>query len=294
MPSLPALIQRLRLSHPPVRLLHQSHSRWPLSSRTEHPSSSPLRISILDASFNPPTLAHLALANSPRPGGTPDYDARLLLLSVRNADKSIKPGDASYSQRIDMMHLLSNHITNTSDNVAIAIIDEPTFVGKSQHLLSFLSQRISSFHGITGDIPIQLFFLLGFDTLERLVAPRYYDSEEQMLIALRKFFSPPPAGDDSHVVCARRVSNISHSPTTQEGQVVPGNDTLIIPHVDEFTATGHIEIIDIGETESTYSSTAIRNIIGRNGLEDTSWRSLVTNDIAQYIVQQNLYRELES
>ncbi|KZT01369.1 uncharacterized protein LAESUDRAFT_731208 [Laetiporus sulphureus 93-53] len=129
----------------------------------------PLRISVLDASFNPPTLAHLALANAPCPypivsasataRDVHDYDAKLLLLSVRNADKHLKPGDAGYIQRLEMMTLLAKDIIrarirddHTSDldapavphdNVAVAIIDEPTFVGKSRALLQYLRQRVS-------------------------------------------------------------------------------------------------------------------------------------------------------
>lgn len=107
----------------------------------------PLRISILDSSFNPPTRAHLALAQSKPPKrifvpGTErqsnvssttvkprrpsagsgdavvtqerkpeynedDYDARLLLLSVRNVDKTLKPGDATFVQRVEMMSQLA-------------------------------------------------------------------------------------------------------------------------------------------------------------------------------------------
>ena len=106
---------------------------------------------MLDSSFNPPTRAHLALAQSKPPSrlkptvtgtsGVPapfidirrfrgtetaidrdegkvnkngdsdeDYDARLLLLSIRNADKILKTSDASYSQRLEMMYLLAHEV----------------------------------------------------------------------------------------------------------------------------------------------------------------------------------------
>src|SRR6202034_4536849 len=74
----------------------------------------------------------------------------LLLLSVRNADKALKPGDATYLQRLDMMTLLAKDIYDKDApaydaNVAVAIIDEPTFVGKAAALLAFFRQRFSDF-----------------------------------------------------------------------------------------------------------------------------------------------------
>jgi nicotinamide-nucleotide adenylyltransferase len=111
-----------------------------------------LRVSILDSSFNPPTCAHLALARSKPtlrknasfsgqntvPGsqsehittnenaqslhhsfdlaenGEGDYDARLLLLSVRNVDKTLKAGDATYEQRIEMMYALARELEGSA------------------------------------------------------------------------------------------------------------------------------------------------------------------------------------
>ncbi|KAF8349073.1 Nucleotidylyl transferase [Amanita rubescens] len=259
-----------------VELVHASHPTWPFS--TSLPKR-PLRISVLDSSFNPPTLAHLALANSLRPNDADDYDARLLLLSVRNADKALGPGDATLVQRVEMMRLLTRHITNTPDNVAIAIINEPTFVGKSSQLLSFLRQRFSDPGG--AECPrIQLSFILGFDTLERLVAPRYYGSAEQMLSALRKFLSPPPDGDDSFIVCARRHDTI---PKTEAGHVNNDSDLSKLQYVQEFVNSGRIAMIDIGAVERTISSTAVRSA------GDSSWESYVNDTIAQYIRQHGLY-----
>ena len=265
--SIAAAVTRVQSRLSTVELVHASHPTWPFPASLP---KRPLRISVLDSSFNPPTLAHLALANSLRPGAdTDDYDARLLLLSVRNADKTLSLGDATLVQRVEMMRLLSGHITNTPDNVAIAVINEPTFVGKSPQLLSFLRQRISDADDAECS-RIQLSFILGFDTLERLVAPRYYASGEQMLSALRKFFSPPPDGDDSFVVCAHR----------HDTQV---SDLSKLQYVQEFVNSGRIAMIDIGEAQRTMSSTAVRSA------GDSSWKSYVNDTIAQYIQQHGLY-----
>ena len=96
--------------------LHNLQLAAPLGSPNVYTRT--LHISVLDASFNPPTLAHLALANSlppqTSPGYPPDFDARLLLLSVRNADKQLKPTDATYEQRIEMLVLLAHDLARSS------------------------------------------------------------------------------------------------------------------------------------------------------------------------------------
>ncbi|KAF7773557.1 hypothetical protein Agabi119p4_5724 [Agaricus bisporus var. burnettii] len=254
-----------------AELVHVSHPRWPLPLRG---SPRLLRISVLDASFNPPTLAHLALLNAPRPPENGDYDAKLLLLSVRNADKSLKPTDATYIQRLEMMHLLSQRV---QPNVAIGVINEPTFVGKSTLLLDFLRSHLKSLRG-ENDIKLELSFILGLDTLERLIAPRYYPSEAEMLNALRRFLSP--AEENSLVVCARR-----NQPAT-----ATSDDKLKL--AKEFIDSGRVLMINIGDDESTYSSTAVRNAINEYGLGEEgrkSWGKYVPESIADYIAREKLY-----
>jgi len=362
-----SLLHRLQhgLSDLPIELVYTPHERWPLPHPRVHSTPSrTLRVSVLDSSFNPPTLAHLALANSRRPSysqnthdslssvheDNSDYDAKLLLLSVRNADKSLKPTDASYIQRLEMMFLLAKDInrdaygdrgttsthSSPSDssvtpeeeaNVAVAIIDEPTFVGKSRILLAFLQRRLTSLtlsptapppHESPHPMPVekstssqdsiqpqpQLTFLLGFDTLERLLSPRYYtfsssDPTTQMLSSLRKFFSHSPEGDDSRVVCARRGASPSDIaiPTnlnqnqdqeqpenTKESPPIPGNPTPGL--AEEFITSQGIVLIDIGEDERTFSSTAVREMIERR---DAGWRGLVPGRIGEYVERERLY-----
>ena len=309
--SIPLLLQRLQqgTSIPPVELIYTPHSRWPLPNPKiiqQHPTR-PLRISILDSSFNPPTLAHLALINSPRPSFQNDdkpnsqiqdgceYDAKLLLLSVKNADKSLKAGDATYQQRLEMMLLLSKDVragTNVdashslSDheaaNVAIAIIDKPTFVGKSRVLLDFLQQLL------TTPLPLELTFLVGLDTLERLFSPRYYTSETDMMTSLRQFLSV--AGDNSRIVCAKRVSSPAEAPQSTESL----DDFASLVLAKEFRELDRIVLIDIGNAVNSYSSSAIRSAIGCFGLgqstdQDGGWKGMVTREIADYIVEKGLY-----
>jgi nicotinamide-nucleotide adenylyltransferase len=116
-------------------------------------------LSVLDLSFNPPTLAHAALVKLAPPNKTEDsrsmsptpnsYDAHLLLLSVTNTAKALRPGDAGLEQGLEMMILLAKELQlsgvgYSAGNIAVAAIDEPIFVGKARQLGEFLRDKIRS------------------------------------------------------------------------------------------------------------------------------------------------------
>ena len=245
-------------------------------------------ISVLDSSFNPPTLAHLSLARfpplDPRRSQLELEDGRrktstsgnLLLLSVRNVDKSLKKGDATYIQRIQMMILLAGEMVRgavgpstgdvTSDlrstsAVAVGVIDEPTFVGKSTKLLRHLSSP-----SLAGFLPhddtinnhrgqLQLTFVVGWDTLIRLFNPKYYgNSVESMRDSQETFFNK----NGSSVVCSRRL---------QEGDPTVAREEmrfLSLEDVRPFVERGAIEMVDIGDSEASLSSTAVRKGISES------------------------------
>ena len=283
-------LQRLAQGHSPLELVHTPHEFWPYRPGFTHHSSPILRISVLDSSFNPPTLAHLALVNSRPPwqdlqAETSQYDAKLLLLSVRNADKTLKPGDASYIQRLEMMYLLSRSehgiSSLTSDNnTAVAIIDEPTFVGKSTVLLNFLRTRLASL-GAAGSPTIpqpKLTFLMGLDTLVRLFSVKYYTSEHELRRLLHNFLSPD--AEDCRIVCARRASLSDGCMLEDDAE----NGIQSIVH--EVIGNDRIHIIDIGKDEQAFSSSQVRTQIAAG---DDDWRRLVTDLVADYLIDNRLY-----
>lgn len=333
------LLQRLQQGISLVELVYTPHDHWPYPrpNHRGHPHSSAkavLRVSVLDSSFNPPTLAHLALANAhpPKyssalhttphsdPQGEKNYDAKLLLLSVRNVDKALKLGDATHVQRLEMMTLLATENIRQCEhgalptgtghddhcrqdgNVAVAIIDEPTFVGKSSKLLSFLRERLANtFSSLSSSpsssrLPIftqsdlgttlipkpQLTFLQGFDTLERLFSPRYYSSEDEMLRSLRNFFSVD--GDDSRVVCARRASGSRRD--SDEAMQQEMREQRAMEAAKEFMSSERVMLIDIGDDVRTISSTEVRDKISKG---DEEWRRLVPQSIAKFITEEHLY-----
>ena len=198
-------LSRLKVGSTQVEFIHKPHIRWPHPQPQPNPHSSPgpgagpitttdsdsgLPVAVLDSSFNPPTLAHRALALLPVPSCP--TDARLLLLSVRNADKVPRPGDASPVQRVEMMVRLAHEV-----NAAVGLVDAPAFVHKAEILHAALPAGA------------QLTFVQGIDTLERFLAPRYYGdgSITAMHAALRHFFAPD--GDNSRIICTRRIRSES-------------------------------------------------------------------------------------
>ncbi|OBZ72163.1 putative nicotinamide mononucleotide adenylyltransferase [Grifola frondosa] len=292
MSSFSSLIQRIQKGLSAVELVYTTHARWPLPSG---PLSNPvLHISVLDASFNPPTLAHLALASAPPPPPvhpisistqiSDNYDAKLLLLS-----------------RLEMMLLLAQDIHGSAadpsgyrgqSNIAVAIIDEPTFVGKSSVLLEFLRQRLTSLLRspdiaaspdvtVPGEIPAvrpQLTFLVGMDTLDRLFSPRYYSSEQAMHAGLLKFLSSD--GDDSRLVCARR----SLRGATQSEEEL---EVRVMNTVKGFVESSRVSVVDITEDVRSFSSSEVRELIMKG---DHAWRSMVPEKIGNYIMEHRLYR----
>ncbi|KZT41863.1 Nucleotidylyl transferase [Sistotremastrum suecicum HHB10207 ss-3] len=271
-----------------VEIAYATHDRWPLSRNPDDPipNNRPVRISVLDSSFNPPTLAHFALATAPLPkhdggehtGRTEGYDGQMLLLSVRNADKSLKPGDATFVQRLDLMVRLAKAIesrpSSSPGGVAVACIDEPIFAQKAPKLNASLSERLRSFAISTSShsIPsIQFDFLVGYDTLERLFAERYYASHDHMLKTLRIFLSPQE--QNSRIISAYRAN--------------ADNDSLEkLSGIQEFLGTKRVLTIDIGQWESSLSSTEVRRLVGES---DQRWTSMVPEGVKEYIQENGLY-----
>jgi len=163
-----------------------------------------------------------------------------------------------------------------SQNIGVAVCQEPTFVGKSTALKAFLQSRLADI-GST-NTAVQLTFLLGYDTLERLFAPRYYGTEENMNKALRGLLSAP--GDDSRVLYARRSAGMSYSQAESD----------VLEKAAEYIQSGAVALADIAETERALSSSEIRADI-RIGSSD--WEKKAPGPIAAYIKEQRLYHSVQ-
>ncbi|KAL1679221.1 hypothetical protein EV122DRAFT_289756 [Schizophyllum commune] len=242
-----------------------------------HWPSRPLRnLSILDSSFNPPTRAHVALADLTRSSvdGDEARDPLLLLLAVQNADKPPPDPsrDASYAQRLQMMIILAQQL---GPRTAVAVTMEPTFVGKARALRRWLGAQ-----GMGMEAP-KLSFLVGYDTLQRILAPKYYGSAEAMRAALHRFFDE----DGARLVVARR--DAAAYPAFDGGEDMPALLEEFRKGIDKRDFEEGEEGVN-AERLTMISSSAVRKAVSR---EDSSWLELVPRSIAEYIRENGLYKQ---
>ncbi|KAF2872769.1 hypothetical protein BDV95DRAFT_628307 [Massariosphaeria phaeospora] len=156
----------------------------------------PKTLYILDSSFNPPSIAHLALATSAlrqsaRSDGTPHR--LLLLFSTHNADKA--PSPASFEQRIALMTVFAEDLDKElqskreeeeradaeSVTIDIGLTKEPYYTDKSSAIASTSPNPYPS-------APTHV-HLVGYDTLIRFCNPKYYPDHTPPLAALSPFFA---------------------------------------------------------------------------------------------------------
>ena len=143
---------------------------------THHYNSA--KIGILDASFNPMTLAHEALVNITK--DTHKLDEAILMLSGANVDKKIF--GASLPQRLAMLV----HYAKQQPHCSVVLCSHARFVDKIAALKTCYGPQI------------QCYFIVGFDTLIRIFDPKYYTD---MPAELETLF------DACHFVAANRGSD---------------------------------------------------------------------------------------
>ncbi|EAW10197.1 nicotinate-nicotinamide nucleotide adenylyltransferase [Aspergillus clavatus NRRL 1] len=146
----------------------------------KHPSPVPEVLYVLDSSFNPPTCAHLRIANSALLEKPSVPSRLLLLLATQNADKPSKP--ASFEDRLAMMELFAqdlwSHLQTSSPapgnagllQIDIGVTKRPYFVDKAAEIEK-------------SDVypePLEQVHLTGYDTLIRIFNPKYYPPEHTL------------------------------------------------------------------------------------------------------------------
>lgn len=135
---------------------------------------------VLDSSFNPPTFAHLRIASTALQERLQPSSRLILLLSTQNADKPSKP--APFEDRLAMMELfahdLRSHLAKAAGAsltqvpeylermpaIDIAVTTHPYFVDKATAIEA--SNVYPS--------PLEQVHLTGYDTLIRILNPKYY------------------------------------------------------------------------------------------------------------------------
>lgn len=244
----------------------------------------PRRLLVLDSSFNPPHLGHLALVQESltheykgekvpmnKPTSTTSNDAAsvLLLLSLENADKGTTQLDAAI-HRVDMMKITADYIQKVFQvDVNIGVIKAAKFVDKSLILFNYL-------HARSVDHP-KLTFLVGFDTLTRILDPKYYipdklsSSLQEFMLNCDLFVLTRGKGGVSQT---KYVDDISHGRIGE----IPTQWSKSIHMINENHGESELGVI---------SSTLIRNEIMEG---DEVWKSKVLPEIKQYIETENLYK----
>ncbi|MFT5365307.1 MAG: nicotinate (nicotinamide) nucleotide adenylyltransferase [Candidatus Latescibacterota bacterium] len=165
-------------------LIHQLNPDGPPTAQLIHRDrdSHSTQIGILDASFNPMTLAHQALIKTAKDACI--LDEMLLMLSATNVDKN--PSGADLGQRLAMLV----HYAQQHNNLSVAICSHARFVDKIIALKPCYPANT------------QFFFIVGYDTLIRLFDPKYY---EDMQSDLQTLF------ETCHFIAANRGENDRHT-----------------------------------------------------------------------------------
>jgi nicotinamide-nucleotide adenylyltransferase len=165
-PELNALVDQLDPDGPVAALLLMPPSEAGRDGRT----------GLLPGSFNPPTEAHLALAEAGRDSG---LDAIVYVLSKRTVDKERVTG----IPLADRLELLSRLAEPHGDGVAF--VNRGLYVDQAAALRQVLPRAR------------ELVFLVGFDKIVQIFDPRYYDDRDVALSELfeRASFLVAPRGE---------------------------------------------------------------------------------------------------
>lgn len=264
-------------------------------SSTE-PLSEPRTLYILDSSFNPPTRAHLTIAQNAlmRDGGA--KPARMVfLLATENADKKSKP--ASFEDRLVMMSLCAEELRSvlrrqragaaedenqgqgqreTADvSVDVAVTKNPFFMDKAISI-----DEASVYLGA------QQVHLTGYDTIIRIFDSKYYPADQKLRVLepflskhrLRVCYRVGDAEEGGRKEQEQYVERIADGSREEEGMR------------SEWRRM--VELVDDAKEVEGVSSTEARKAALHGDVDKL--RNLVSEGVAEYVMAQKLYEGGES
>jgi nicotinamide-nucleotide adenylyltransferase len=262
-----------------------SKSPWPglfsnpSTSHTPQPESQQTLV-ILDSSFNPPSKAHFALALTAL-SRSKSPSRLLLLLGTKNADKHA-PTPATPLHRLAMLLMFATDLHDTLSSgtdevpVDIGLVNIPYFADKA----AAIEQTKPAIYA-EGTRQIHV---MGYDTIVRLLAPRYYAQFNPPLSALEPLFGRAhealvvlrPDGESSVEEQMDKVRGLITGKLTKEG------------FKDEWQA-----LVDMVESKDAagISSTEVRK-----AAEAHEWdvvESMCTPSVAAWIRDQGLFGNSE-
>lgn len=227
---------------------------------------------ILDSSFNPPHYGHYTLIERAIKlySTTSNVDISvLLLLSVKNADKGEKP--AAFDKRLDMMQLLSEHIHREFPalNPTVAVCKSAKFVDKSIGVRKVLFEKG------------KIIYLLGFDTITRVLDPKYYTPqtlEEAMgdFMVYTEFFCLTRGEEDEKTDSQEFIKQMKYVDDISDGVYEP-----IIPR--KWSSKIKIEVNNNSYC-SISSSEIRRNLVQKDYV---SVKGKLPSNILEYIIESD-------
>lgn len=186
------------------------------------------------------------------------HDGLMLLLSVANADKRVQP--AGFASRLCLMEVLARKMAVDGIVVDLAVTTRPLFADKVAPVAG-------------SGVYEEVVFLVGFDTLIRILDVKYYDDADKMNMVLASFFRR-----------ARLLVFIR--PSEEWGSVAEQRR-----FVEESEWTSYIQVRLDNGTEGV-SSSRVRELVRMPGgaRRDDELARLVDDDVLNWIESENLYR----
>ena len=246
---------------------------------------------VLDSSFNPPTLAHLRIAISAlshdKHANNGPTKRLLLLLATENANKAPKP--ANFEQRLAMMTLFADELVQCMRSldeengsrggqavvVDVGVTKSPLYLDKA----SVMDQ--SGQYGEIGSGPEQV-HLTGFDSLIRLLDPKYYPPHHH-LQPLESFFSK------HRIRTTRRTDDKWGGRKEQDSYLKALADGERENEGGNAEWASRIDLVEgRQEGEEIISSTKVR-VASKNRDRDTL-EKLVPRAVADFVLQEKLYQ----
>lgn len=238
------------------------------------PRESLKKLCVLDSSFNPPHLGHYTLVkesvNFNERNNSKDELAVLLLLSINNADK-LRPQPASFEHRVEMMVQMGNFINeNLQVDVIIGLTDKARFVDKKLSIVNYIKSEQKK------EAATELSFLVGYDTLIRILNPKYY-LPVTLCTALEYFFM------NLDLFCLSRDS--PQESLQDQVNFVRNIANGEIEGVPKDWATKIHLLTNEGSETSSISSSAVRNMINKG----KNWQNLLIPEVRNYILTNHPY-----
>jgi len=268
-----------------VKTVHPSNLT-PHDPQPAAKDESPKTLFILDSSFNPPSIAHRSLAQSALHKSSSDRFPKphrlLLLFATMNADKA--PSAAPFEQRLALMSIFASDLIRSlraeSDEYSVVPVDigvttVPYYTDKSKAIETEGSEWYP-------EMPKHI-HLVGYDTLTRFFAAKYYPK-----------FNPPFSALDPYFDAGHRL-RVTLRPDEEYGTVDDQKAFVNKLEVGEMESEGgkrewakQVDLV-APNPRAGVSSTKVRK-----AAKSGNWKEvglLCTPGVAEWVRSEGLYEE---